>query len=284
MKVLDALSAPPEPSSLGRSVGPAGDEERAELGAFLADDSPEASPTDRAVEALETARARRRLGKAAWEGHRRAEATGAHHRHPPLRARRRETAQKLVEIVMEIGRTRVRGCGRSSALRRRGPRRGARRPGRLSAPKAFVHGSTRRGRFPATAKAPAKQCPKEPCRFRTFDWKFRFLKVRLRGTSALGSRQGVGRRPDGTIRPLWAPRGQRGQARRRSGAKILGWGPERSTQRPEGCFWGVVPTVGDGENSGASPMPARLTRTPHSRRRGIRPSDPVILHFHNFGL
>ena len=46
--------------------------------------------------------------KAAWEGHRRAEATGAHHRHPPLRARRRETAQKLVEIVMEIGRTHVR--------------------------------------------------------------------------------------------------------------------------------------------------------------------------------
>jgi hypothetical protein len=184
---------------------------------------------------------------------------------------------------MEIGRTRVRVRPIFGASPKRASqgRSEARPPER---PKAFVHGSTRRGRFPATAKAPAKQCPKEPCRFRTFDWKFRFLKVRLRGTSALGSRQGVGRRPDGTIRPLWAPHGQRGQAGRRSGAKILGWGPERSTQRPEGCFWGVASTVSDRENSGASPMPARRTRTPHSRRRGIRPSDPVILHFHNFGL
>ena len=184
---------------------------------------------------------------------------------------------------MEIGRTRVRVrpiLGASPKRASQG-RSEARPPER---PKAFVHGSTRRGRFPATAKAPAKQCPKEPCRFRTFDWKFRFLKVRLRGTSALGSRQGVGRRPDGTIRPLWAPRGQRDQAGRRSGAKILGWGPERSTQRPEGCFWGFPLPSGIGKILGRPRcrLAAPGRRTPAGGGSGRR--TPLILHFHNFGL
>ena len=280
-KVLDALSAPPEPTSLERSAGPAGDEERAELGAFLADDSPEASPTDRAAEALETARARRRLGKAI-AGLKPQEHTTVIRRYGLDAAKpRKSSSRSLWRSAAPAC-----ACGRSSALGLRGPRRGARRPGRLSAPRpsftAAPEGDVFRPR--RRRRPPAKQYPKAPCRFRTFDRKFRFLKVRLRGTSALGSRQGVGRLPDGTIRPLWAPRGQRGQARRRSGVKILGWGPERSTQGPEGCFWGVASTVGDRENSGASPMPARRTRTPHSRRRGIRPSDPFILHFHNFGL
>lgn len=149
-KVLDALSAPPEPTSLERSAGPAGDEERAELGAFLADDSPEASPTDRAVEALETARARRRLGKAI---------AGLEPQEHTTIIRRYglDAAKPRISSSRSLWRPAAPACacGRSSALRRRGSRWGARRPGRLSAPKAFVHGSTRRGRFPATAKAPA---------------------------------------------------------------------------------------------------------------------------------
>lgn len=144
-KVLDALSAPPEPSSLERSAGPAGDEERAELGAFLADDSPEASPTDRAVEALETARARRRLGKAI-AGLKPQEHTTVIRRYGLDAAKPRKSSSR--SLWRSAAPTCA--CGRSSALRRRGSRRGARRPGRLSAPKAFVHGSTRRGRFPAT--------------------------------------------------------------------------------------------------------------------------------------
>lgn len=140
----------PEPSSLERSAGPAGEEERAELGAFLADDSPEASPTDRAVEALETARARRRLGKAI-AGLEPQEHTTVIRRYGLDAAKpRKSSSRSLWRSAAPAC-----ACGPSSALRRRGSRRGARRPGRLSAPKAFVHGSTRRGRFPATAKAPA---------------------------------------------------------------------------------------------------------------------------------
>ena len=63
-KVLDALSVPAEPASLERPVGQAADDERAELGAFLADDSADSYPADRTVEALEQDRVRKALHKA----------------------------------------------------------------------------------------------------------------------------------------------------------------------------------------------------------------------------
>jgi DNA-directed RNA polymerase sigma subunit (sigma70/sigma32) len=49
-KVLDVLSAPPEPSSLERPVGSADQDDRAQVGDFLADASPDSSPAERAVE------------------------------------------------------------------------------------------------------------------------------------------------------------------------------------------------------------------------------------------